>query len=94
MHEEALLRDLRRKLEEVARETRARRITRVSIWVGALCHLTPESLKTHWQDTMVGTPASSASLSVEASQDIDDPGAESVILKSVDVEESIRGVPE
>jgi hydrogenase nickel incorporation protein HypA/HybF len=87
MHEEALLKDLRRKIVEVARENGAEHVTRVRLWVGALCELNESGLKAAWPRTTKGTAAERSVLEVETSKDLHDPRAEDVILTSLDVED-------
>lgn len=88
MHEEALFRDLRRRLEAVAAEQRVTRIRAVSIWVGALSHVTEASVRARWDETVRGSPAEGARLSVEVSEDPSDPRAQGVVLRDVAVEET------
>ena len=88
MHEEALLRDLRRALDEVARRHGSARLTAVSIWVGALSHVTEASLRVRWSETVRGSAAEGARLSVVRSDDLDDARADRVVLRDVTVEEA------
>jgi Zn finger protein HypA/HybF involved in hydrogenase expression len=41
MHETALVRDVVRRMEDLARATGARRVTGAKVWLGALSHLSP-----------------------------------------------------
>lgn len=86
MHEEAMLRDLVRKAEEVARQEGAGRVTRVRIWVGARSHLAGPELEARWADAVRGTPLEGAPVAVELSTDRTDPNAEAVVLRSLDVD--------
>lgn len=86
MHEEALLRDLVRKVGEVAREHDARRVTRVRLWVGALAHLSEDQLKERWAWAVAGTPMEASALEVELSDDPSDPRATGIVLVSLDTE--------
>ena len=85
MHEEALLRDLRRRLEELARAENPERITRVSLWVGALAHTSEETLRSRWPATVEGTAAEGSRLDIELSPDVHDPRAGGIVLVRVDV---------
>lgn len=85
MHEETLFRDLRRKIEEIAREEHVAEISRVAVWVGALSHVSEEALRSRWPMTVEGTAARSARLEVQISTDVDDPRASAIILTHVDV---------
>ena len=83
MHEEALLRDLRRELDEIARREGVERITRVRLRVGALCHVSPETLRDRWAALVAGSPARDATLEIETSQDTRDLRAQDVVLADV-----------
>jgi len=87
MHEEALLRDLRRKLLDVARAEGNAPVRRVRVWVGALAHVTPDVLRHRWSEVVSGTPAGAAELTVDVSTDPDDPAAMGVRLVEVTVDE-------
>lgn len=83
MHEEALLRDLRQKLEEIGRDERPAHIYRVRVWIGALSHLTESTLRTRWPEVVEGTSAAAARLEVRSSEDPNDPRARAVVLAEV-----------
>lgn len=87
MHEEALLRDLLRKIDEVARRHGARRVTGVSVWIGALSHLSPSWLRGRWELATAGSIAAGARLTVRLSTDAADPRAAGVVLESVETDE-------
>jgi hydrogenase nickel incorporation protein HypA/HybF len=91
MHEEALLRDLRRKLEEIGRDHPTDRIGRVTLRIGALSHLTEPILRTRWAETTSGTAAAGAELLIETSRDQGDPGALGVVLASVALTTHVPG---
>lgn len=83
MHEEALLRDLRRKVDELARANGDRRIVRARVALGALSHLDEPRLRQLWSRAMAGGPAAAAALEVDLIEGTDDPRASSVVLRSV-----------
>ena len=85
MHEEALLRDLRRKLVEVGRQEHAVRISRAAVWIGALCHLSEGTLRSRWPDVVEGTIADRAQLEVVVSMDPSNPRAPDLVLTHVDI---------
>lgn len=87
MHEEALLRDLLRKVEEVARAHGARRVGEIRLWVGALAHLSEPQVRERWDLLSRGTVAQGARIEVELSADLGDPRATGVVLKSLDLTE-------
>ncbi|MGI0131889.1 MAG: hydrogenase/urease maturation nickel metallochaperone HypA [Thermoplasmata archaeon] len=93
MHEEALARDLRRKLEELARSAAPRRVRGVRLWVGALSHLTDATLRELWPRITDGTGAEGARLTVDPSRDLTDPRAQGVVLVSVDLDELEEHLP-
>jgi len=86
MHEEAILRDLVRKVNEVAGAAPGSRIRTVRIWIGAFSHLTEAELRSRWPTAADGTPAVHARLEVTTSADLADPRALGVVLLSVDLD--------
>ena len=91
MHEEAILRDLVRKVEEVARTNGSVRVDRVRIWVGALAHLSEGQARNRWSTLTQGTVAEGSRLEIELSSDLADPQSTGVVLKSLDAEEGALG---
>ncbi|AKJ96277.1 MULTISPECIES: hydrogenase maturation nickel metallochaperone HypA [Thioalkalivibrio] len=85
MHEFSLMADLMRKIEQVAADNNARRVTRVRVWLGALSHITPEHFREHFEDGTRGTVAEGAELEVETSDDETHPEAQQILLRSLDV---------
>jgi len=85
MHEAALMRDLVRRIEAVAREEGGRRVVAVRVWLGALSHFTPVHFREHFVDATVGTLAEGARVEAETSDDIEHPDAAGVRLLSVEV---------
>ena len=86
MHERALIRNLLRQVDGIARAEGARRVTRVSVWLGALSHMTPAHFRAHFDLDAAGSIAEGAALECTASADLADPNATAVVLQSVEVE--------
>ncbi len=86
MHERALMKDVLRKIEEVARLGGGTRVTRVSVRLGALSHFTPEHFQEHFEDASRGTIAEGAGVEAVLDGDIADAHARDVVLESVEVE--------
>jgi hydrogenase nickel incorporation protein HypA/HybF len=86
MHERALMKDLMREIEGVARADGASRVARVSVRLGALSHFTPEHFREHFVDASRGTLAEGASIDALVEDNLDDPRAAGVVLESVEVE--------
>jgi hydrogenase nickel incorporation protein HypA/HybF len=87
MHETALVRDVVRRVEDLARSTGARRVIGVKIWLGALSHLSAEHFREHFVIEAGDTLAAGAALDVEVSEDRDDLHAQHIRLVSVDLDE-------
>jgi hydrogenase nickel incorporation protein HypA/HybF len=87
MHETALVRDVVRRIEDVARATGARRVTGAIIWLGALSHLSPEHFREHFAIAAQESIAAGATLMIEVSDDPNEPHAQNVRLVSVDLDE-------
>ena len=86
MHERALMTDLVRKLEEVAKSEGGGRVVRVNVRLGALSHFTPGHFREHFVDATRGTSAEGADVDAELSTDTTAPEAQGVVLESVEVE--------
>ncbi len=86
MHERALILNLLRQVDDIARAEGARKVTRVTVWLGALSHMTPGHFREHFDLDAAGSIAEGAALECTASEDIADPNATAVLLKSVEVE--------
>ncbi len=87
MHEEALVRDLHRKLRELSDAAGSASITRVRLRIGALSHLSEGSVRERWAEIVRGTGAAGAQLEIELSRDPDDPRADGLVLVDVGVED-------
>jgi len=87
MHETALVRDIVRRIDDLARATNARRVTGAKVWLGALSHLSPGHLREHFAVEARDTLAAGAILDIEVSDDLDDPHAQQVRLESVDLDD-------
>ena len=87
MHETALVRDVVRRIEDLAQATGARRITGAKIWLGALSHLSAEHFREHYAIEAQGSIAGGAILTIEASSDLDHPDAQHLRLESIDLDE-------
>jgi hydrogenase nickel incorporation protein HypA/HybF len=85
MHEGTLMRDLMHKIESVAQRANARRVTKVKIALGALSHMDEAHFREHFAISSRGTAAADAELDVRCLTDTTAPGAESILLESVDV---------
>ncbi len=86
MHESGLIEDLLVKIENVARANDAQKIVAVDVSIGALAAISPDHLREHFVIAAAGTMAEGAELRVSVSSDPMGPEADSVLLKSVEVE--------
>ena len=86
MHEHALMADLMRQVLKTAGAEKARRVTGVSVWLGALSHMSSGHFEVHFRQAAAGTIAEGAELDAAKSDDIHDPHATDVLLKGVEVE--------
>jgi hydrogenase nickel incorporation protein HypA/HybF len=86
MHEQALMADLMRQVLKTAGDAGARRVTAISVWLGALSHMTPGHFAEHFADAARGTIADGATVTAHTSDDIHDPRATGVVVKHVEVE--------
>lgn len=86
MHELSLLRDLMKKIDTIAADNDAKRVTRVRVKIGALAHISGSHFRGHFEDAARKTIAEGAVLEVEELTDPNDPEAQHIVLDSVDVE--------
>lgn len=86
MHEASLMADLMRRIDAVARTEQATRVVGVSVWLGALSHMTPGHFAEHFAQAAAGTIAEGAALDATLSDDLDHANAQDVLLESVEVE--------
>jgi len=86
MHEASLIADLMRQVDRLARAENARRVVAVSVWLGALSHMSKSHFVEHFEDAATGTVADGARLDITVSDDADHPNAQSLVIESVTVE--------
>lgn len=86
MHELALIQNLLAKVDEVVRTNGGGRAVAVEVWLGALSHLSKDRFADYFEQFARGTVAEGAWLDIELSEDMDDPNAQQVLLKSIEVE--------
>jgi hydrogenase nickel incorporation protein HypA/HybF len=86
MHELTLMVDVMRKVERVAADAGAERVVAVSLWLGALAHISPDHLREHFEIAARGGVAEGARVDVDLDTDIDNPDAQEIILVSVEVD--------
>ena len=86
MHEAHLINDLIHRIEQVARDEKARRVTGVAVWLGALSHMSEEHFIDHFEQAAAGTVAEGARLDITVSDDAGHAHAQDLRLESVEVE--------
>lgn len=85
MHEFHLMNKLFNKILTLADEQEAKKVTKVSVKLGALSHMSASHFKEHFDVAARGTIAENAEIDAEESQDVSDPDAQVVVLKSIDI---------
>ena len=98
MHEMSLLRDLIRKIDEIASAEGVAgaegaesaegvaSVRRVTVRIGALAHISAAHFREHFEQAIVGHSAAGAELVVEVSEDQSDPLAQEIVLLSLEVD--------
>lgn len=86
MHEATLMANLMRQIADIAKAEGAPRVTGVSVWLGALSHLSAEHFTEHFIRASDATLAEGARLAVMVSDDLQDADAQRIVLESVEVE--------
>jgi hydrogenase nickel incorporation protein HypA/HybF len=80
------MRDVIRRVEDVASMEAAARVTRVTVRLGALSHFTAEHFSEHFEDASRGTLAEGAVVDAVLEDDATDARARDVLVESVEVE--------
>ena len=88
MHEMSLISNLLNKIETIAQEQQAPHVSRATVRLGALSHISVDHFHEHFVEGTKGTIAEGAQLDIEVSDDINDPNAQDILLLSVDVEQT------
>jgi len=88
MHEAGMIRDLLAKIEELAARESASAVTGVSVWLGALSHISAAHFREHFEHETDGSIAEHANLEIETSDAIDHPQAQDILLRSIEIAES------
>ena len=83
MHEQALMDDLMVKIVAVSDAEGGVAVTRVTVWLGALSHFTPEHFREHFEQVARGTCAEGAAVEAKLDDDVTDARAQGVVLESV-----------
>ena len=86
MHERHLTEDVVHKLEDLAKEQGGVHVTRIRVRLGALSHFTPEHFREHFEEAAAGTLAEGADVQAELDTDPTAPGAQGVLLETVELE--------
>jgi hydrogenase nickel incorporation protein HypA/HybF len=85
MHERHVIDDLIHKIIESAKQARASKVTKISVKLGALSNMSPSHFKEHFDIASRQTIAENAQIEIETSNDINDPGAARILLKSLEI---------
>ena len=86
MHELSLINNLLGKIDSVVRENGGKRAVSVEVWLGALSHLSRDRFADYFEQFSKGTLAEDAWLDIQVSDDNDDPNAQQVLLRNVEIE--------
>ena len=86
MHEASLIANLMRRIDEAAAAEGARRVLGISVWLGALSHMSAEHLTEHFERAAANTIAEGAKLDVTVSKDTRHTNAQDLMLESIAVE--------
>lgn len=86
MHEASLMNGLMSRIDALATEAHATRVTGVSVWLGALSHMSPAHFREHFVTSSSDTCAAGATLDISTSTDIRHPEAEQIRLLSIEIE--------
>jgi len=80
------MKGLMRRIEDIALAERAVRVVSVSVWLGALSHMSAAHFADHFEEASAGTIAEGARLSATSSDDVHHANAQDILLESIEVE--------
>jgi hydrogenase nickel incorporation protein HypA/HybF len=86
VHEKHVIDDLIHQIIKQAEQKNAAKVSKISVWLGALSHMQPSHFKEHFEMTARGTLAENAQIAIETSDDIFHPHANRILLKSIEIE--------
>jgi Zn finger protein HypA/HybF involved in hydrogenase expression len=86
MHEASLTANLVRQIEEIAVAEKAVRVAGVSVWLGALSHMSALHFTEHFEQAATGTIAERARLALTISDDVNHARAQDIVLENVELE--------
>lgn len=86
MHEASVMRALMRALLAAAARADARRVTAVTVRLGALSHMSPGHFREHFVQAAAGTLAAGARIETRVETDIASPTAADVVLEAFECE--------
>ena len=87
MHEFSLLANLMKKINQIAGDNQAERVTQVHVSLGALSHISADHFREHFVHAAKGTVAENAELEITVKTDETDPLAQEILLVSLEVED-------
>lgn len=86
MHEASLMANLMARIDELARAENARRVVRISVWLGALSHMSESHFVEHFERAAAGSIAEGAELGVTVSDDTGHRNAQDIVLEHIELE--------
>lgn len=86
MHEASLMANLMKRIDEIARAQDARRVVGVTVWLGALSHMSEAHFTEHFEQAAAGTIAEGVELEITLSDDTGHANAQDIILERIEVE--------
>jgi hydrogenase nickel incorporation protein HypA/HybF len=86
MHDQALMRDLMSKIQQVATREGATGVRTIHVSLGALSHMTPEHFREHFDEVAPGTLAAEAEIKATLETDTTADDAQGIRLTSLELE--------
>ena len=87
MHEMSLMNDLMSKINTIVEDQGGAKVVGVHVWLGALAHISPDHFREHFVEGARGTLAQDAHLYIESNEDPDNPHAQDILLRSIEVDD-------
>ena len=87
MHEASLMNGLLDQVATIAAREGDGRVAAINVYIGALAQISDEHFREHFVEATYGTDFEDVELSIEMGENIDDPHAQDIVLKSVEIEQ-------
>lgn len=85
MHETGLLKGMLQQISTLAEKENVEKIACITVQLGALTQISPEHFREHFDIESKGTVAEGADLIIKVNDNVQDPHAQDILLKDIEI---------